>query len=57
MKNHKLIHHLLTNEKQFFDLSQDPGELNNLAGTPELEAIESTMMSDLLKWRGSHEDQ
>ena len=57
MKNHKLIHHLLTDEKQFFDLSIDPYELNNLTGTPELEAIESTMMSDLLKWRGSHEDQ
>ena len=50
-KHHKLIHHLVTGERQLFDLMKDPIEMANLAGTPELKSLEDSLTEKLEKWR------
>ena len=50
-KRHKLIDHLVTGERQLFDLSTDPHELTNLAGRSDLKVIEAKLSQELLRWR------
>lgn len=50
-KRHKLIHHLITGERQLFDLGEDPIEMVNLIGTPELKPLEDSLTEKLEKWR------
>jgi arylsulfatase A-like enzyme len=37
-------------EIEFYDLEQDPGERNNLAGSPDTLEIERTLLSELNDW-------
>ncbi|MEX2577717.1 MAG: sulfatase-like hydrolase/transferase [Verrucomicrobiales bacterium] len=48
---YKLIHHLVTDERQLFDLSEDPFELANLIEDPAFEAVEKELSEELLRWR------
>jgi len=48
---HKLIQHLLTGETELFDLALDPHELKNLAGRPELAALQQQLTQKLMAWR------
>ena len=50
-KEHKLIHHLVTGERQLFDLVKDPIEMENLIGKPELESLENDLTKQLQEWR------
>lgn len=50
-QRHKLIHHLLTDEVELFDLRKDPYELNNLAGRPRHASLQKTLMKRLKDWR------
>lgn len=48
---YKLIHHLITDEREFFDLAEDPHEIVNLAGRPERETVERELGVALAEWR------
>jgi len=50
-RRHKLVDHLVTGERQLFDLSADPYELRNLAGLPKSKDIETELSQELLRWR------
>jgi arylsulfatase A-like enzyme len=50
-RRHKLVDHLVTGERQLFDLSADPYELKNLAGFAETKGIEAKLSQELLRWR------
>ena len=56
-RRHKLIHHLLTDEVELFDLAGDPHELENLAGHPESAALQDRLIERLLSWREGTEDK
>ncbi|HEY9261723.1 sulfatase/phosphatase domain-containing protein, partial [Chitinophaga sp.] len=43
--------------EQLFDLSKDPGEMNNLAMQSSSKKILTTMRSYLSKWCKQHNDQ
>ena len=49
--SHKLIQHLVTGERQLFDLEKDPYELDNLIDKPEFEALAMKLQAELLEWR------
>lgn len=48
---YKLIHHLLTDERQLFDLKEDPIEMKNLIGQAESREMEDALTSELQRWR------
>ncbi len=48
---YKLIQHLVTGERQFFDLEKDPYEMKNLFGKPEGKAAEAELTQELMRWR------
>jgi|APTNR8051073442_1049403.scaffolds.fasta_scaffold13413_2 arylsulfatase A-like enzyme len=48
---HKFVQHLVTGERQLFDLERDPFELENLVGRPEVADLERELEGELLKWR------
>lgn len=50
-QRYKLIDHLVTGERQLFDLSTDPHELTNLAGRSKSKNIETKLSKELLRWR------
>ena len=50
-RRYKLIDHLVTGERQLFDLTTDPHELKNLAGRAESKLVEAKLSSELLRWR------
>ena len=50
-RRYKLVHHLVTYEREIFDLSKDPYELTNLIGTPEGDVVEPQLTRALLNWR------
>ena len=50
-QRYKLVDHLVTGERQLFDLLDDPHELKNLAGQSESEGIEAELSQELLRWR------
>ncbi|MDF1862260.1 MAG: sulfatase-like hydrolase/transferase [Verrucomicrobiales bacterium] len=50
-KRHKLVQHLVTGERQLFDLAEDPIEMDNLTGKPEVKTIEDALTKDLERWR------
>ena len=50
-KRHKLIHHLVTGERQLFDLLEDPVEMENLVGKERVSAIEESLTKELEIWR------
>jgi len=55
-RRHKLIQHLVTGERQLFDLEKDPHELDNLVDDPEFEPLATRLQLELLDWRmGTHE--
>ncbi len=54
-KRYKLIQHLLTDERELFDLENDPYELTNLMGTAEGTKIEPKLTRELMLWRESGE--
>ncbi len=56
-QRYKLIQHLVTGEKQLFNLSEDPIEMNNLIGLPESKPVELELTRELLKWRKESEDK
>jgi arylsulfatase A-like enzyme len=56
-KRFKLIHHLVTDERQLFDLSKDPFELDNLAATPGAQSVEEELQRELLAWREGVEEK
>ncbi len=49
--SHKLIQHLVTGERQLFDLEKDPYELDNLVDKPEFEPLATRLQLELLDWR------
>lgn len=48
---YKLIQHLVTGERQLFDLEQDPFEMKNLSDSPAKRELEAELISDLKRWR------
>ncbi|MGB0582303.1 MAG: sulfatase-like hydrolase/transferase [Limisphaerales bacterium] len=50
-RRYKLIDHLVTGERQLFDLTSDPHELTSLAGRSEIKGIETMLSRALLRWR------
>lgn len=54
---HKYIHHLVTDERQLFDLDRDPIEMDNLAGKPEFASLEKSLADQLLAWRQGTPDR
>ena len=50
-KRHKLVQHLVTDERELFDLKKDPYELENLTGTVEVEEVEPQLTRELMLWR------
>lgn len=50
-ERHKLVQHLVTGERQLFDLGRDPYEIENLAGRPEWAEIEGKLERELIQWR------
>ncbi|MBG87458.1 MAG: hypothetical protein CMO80_11230 [Verrucomicrobiales bacterium] len=48
---YKLIDHLVTGERQLFDLTADPHELTNLAGQPDSRLVEARLSRELRHWR------
>jgi len=56
-QRYKLIHHLLTDERQLFDLSNDPYEFKNLANLPEHQSVERDLTHALLVWRAGSEEK
>lgn len=50
-ETHKFVQHLVTGERQLFDLAADPYELVNLVGRPEAAAVEAELERDLARWR------
>lgn len=50
-ERHKLVLHLVTGERQLFDLESDPYEIENLAGRPEWAGIERELERELTRWR------
>ena len=50
-KSRKLIQHLVTGERQLFDLEKDPYELDNLIDKPEFEPLAMKLQAELLDWR------
>lgn len=50
-KDYKLVHHLITGERQLFDLTKDPYELDNLIDRPEFEKTATELQLELLHWR------
>jgi hypothetical protein len=45
------VQHLVTGERQLFDLERDPFELENLVGRPEVADLERELERELMKWR------
>jgi arylsulfatase A-like enzyme len=56
-KQHKLIQHLTTGETEFFDLANDPFELTNLSGKPQVAEIQSKLTAELNDWRSTRLDR
>jgi len=50
-ERHKLIQHLVTGERQLFDLQEDPYELDNLIDDPGFEPLATRLQLELLDWR------
>jgi len=50
-ERHKFVQHLVTGERQLFDLERDPYELENLVGLPEAAEIEAALERELMRWR------
>ena len=50
-KRYKLVQHLVTDERELFDLKNDPYELTNLMGTAEGKEIEPELTRELMLWR------
>lgn len=48
---YKLIQHLVTKERQLFDLEKDPYEMENLINEPEGKAVEPGLTRELMRWR------
>ncbi len=48
---YKIVQHLITGERQLFDLERDPLERENLAGRPEAAEIETALERELMHWR------
>ena len=46
-----IIQHLVTGERQLFDLEKDPFELDNLINKPEFERLATRLQLELLEWR------
>ena len=47
---YKLIHHLVSAERQLFDLDKDPHEMDNLIGRPEFSSIKEELRESLHQW-------
>jgi len=54
---YKLIQHLVTGERQLFDLEKDPYELKNLIKLPEGKAVEPRLTKELMSWREGTKDK
>lgn len=54
-QSHKLIQHLLTDERELFNLENDPYELTNLMGTAEETKVEPELTQELMRWRSGAE--
>lgn len=52
---HKLIYHLTTEEVELYDLAQDPGEMQNLAGSPDRAGLQKKLWQKLTAWRKATE--
>ena len=54
---YKLVQHLVTGERQLFDLEKDPYEMKNLTDKPEGKSIEPELTRDLMRWREGAEEK
>jgi arylsulfatase A-like enzyme len=54
---YKLIHHLISDERELFDLSNDPYEIKNLISSEQSREIESELTAKLLQWRTGTEEK
>ncbi len=50
-ERYKLIHHLMTDEIELYDLQEDPYEMKNLADSEEHGEIRNQLFSSLKEWR------
>jgi arylsulfatase A-like enzyme len=56
-ERYKLVHHLMTDEIELYDLEEDPYELTNLAGQPRFETLQNQLAKELFAWRKKSEDE
>ena len=56
-RRHKFIQHLVTGERQLFDLSNDPYELEDLIDEPAAQSVRAELRRELLQWRQDSEDK
>ncbi|WP_165359719.1 sulfatase family protein [Lichenibacterium minor] len=47
----KLVHFVEHGEGQLFDLALDPGEMSDLWRSPDHQAVKTTLIGEILKWR------
>lgn len=50
-ERHKLVHHLITDEIELYNLEKDPYELENLAGRRRFTKLQKQLMAQLAAWR------
>ena len=54
---YKLVQHLVTGERQLFDLEKDPYEMKNLMKESEGQAVEPELRRELMSWREGTKDK
>lgn len=54
---YKLVQHLVTGERQLFDLEKDPYEMKNLMKEPEGKTVEPELTRELMSWRKGAKDK
>jgi arylsulfatase A-like enzyme len=56
-ERYKLVHHLMTDEIELYNLEKDPYELTNLAGLSRFETLQKQLAEELLAWRKTSENE